>query len=293
MLVNVQRMQQQSSQMHRQLEASIASFRQWSSTQFKMINTNVRRFGGTVTGGFARQDPQQANNRRRAGAENEETRGGGLLAATLAPTPRFLSDLWDEYQFGLGGRKPARDFTATESGNSNQGIKQKYYRRKFVWLTIEKLIERGESKDSAIHKIRTAYGYRSSVTNIIECFIRDHKDGGTGHPNLINLRPYLRGGQHFRQARQARHQQEGQQAQQGTGRGHGRGRGRGRGYGRGHGSANFFAARRPATLQGNTQRMQALEEAAARVRADVGREVRPRDVVVPVVTAEEGARAEV
>ena len=113
MLVNVQRMQQQSSQMHRQLEASIASFRQWSSTQFKMINTNVRRFGGTVTGGFARQDPQQANNRRRAGAENEETRGDGLLAATLAPTPRFLSDLWDKYQFGLGGRKAARDFTAT------------------------------------------------------------------------------------------------------------------------------------------------------------------------------------
>ena len=52
----------------------------------------------------------------------------------------------------------------------------------------------------------------------------------------------------------------------------------------------------------NTERVHALEKAGSRVRADVGPEVRPRDVVVPVVAAEsvaaeeeeeEGATAEV
>ena len=277
-LVNMQRMSQQQSQMHRQLEASIASMRQWASNQFKQINTNVRRFGGTITGGFARQDPQQANNRRQANNQ-QEIRDDGIHPATLSPTPRFVSELWDEYMFGIGNRKPAKDFSPQESGSTRNGIKQKYYRRKFVWLTIEKMIDRGESKDSAIHKIRQVYGYRSSVTKIIEGLIDDHKNGGTGDPNLINLRPFLRGGQHFQQSR------GGGGGGRGTARS-GRG-GRGRGRGRG-----LFAPRGPATLQGNTQRIQALEEAGARVRADVGRELRPRDVVVPVVAAEEKEKEE-
>ena len=33
------------------------------------LNDNIRRFGGTIQGGFARQDPTQAANRRRALAE--------------------------------------------------------------------------------------------------------------------------------------------------------------------------------------------------------------------------------
>ena len=290
--------------MHRQLEASIASLRQWSSTQFKQINTNVRRFGGTLTGGFARQDPQQANNRRRA-TNQQEIRDDGIHPATLAPTPRFIADLWDEYMFGMGNRKPAKDFSPQESGNTRNGIKQKYYRRKFVWLTIEKMIDRGESKNSAIHKIRQVYGYRSSVTKIIDGLIDDHKNGGTGNPNLINLRPFLRGGQHFLQSRGGAGVVAAVAAGRGAGNvvaaagrgGRGRGRGNnGRGRGRGRGPTNIFAARQPATLQGNTQRVQALEAAGARVRADVGRQVRPMDVV-PVVAAEqeeeEGARAEV
>ena len=42
MLANVQRMQAHTLQMHTQLEASIASLRQWGGVQFKQLNNNVR-----------------------------------------------------------------------------------------------------------------------------------------------------------------------------------------------------------------------------------------------------------
>ena len=195
-LVNLQRTQQGQSQMHMQLEASISSLRQWAGVQFKLINTNVRRFGGTIQGAMTRQDPEQAATRRRATAQ-ETMQDDGLMPATLSSTPRTLAELWEEYQFGIGGRKPAKDFTRTESGNTVNGMKQKFYRRKFVWLTIELLIQRGDSRDTAIHKLRQVYGFQSSVTQIINYLIRDHANGGNGNPNLINLRPYLRGGAHF------------------------------------------------------------------------------------------------
>jgi Transcriptional activator of glycolytic enzymes len=112
----------------------------------------------------------------------------------LSPTPRTLAELWKEYQFGIGGSKPAKDWSSTERGNTRQGIKQKYYRRKMVWLTIEKLMERGHTRDAAINKIRSAYGWRCSVTQIINFIIANHQNGGHGHPNLIDLTPYLRTG---------------------------------------------------------------------------------------------------
>ena len=138
-------------------------------------------------------------------------------------------------------QKPANDFSPQESGNTRNGIKQKYYRRKFVWLTIEKMIDHGESKNSATHKIRQVYGYCSSVTKIIDGLIGDHKNGGTCNPNLINLRPFLCGGQHFLQSRCGAGVVAAGRgagivvAAAGRGGGCSRGRGNGRGRGRGRG----------------------------------------------------------
>jgi hypothetical protein len=62
---------------------------------------------------------------------------------------------------------------------------------------MEKLMATGMSRDAAINKIRSAYGWRCSVTQIINFIIANHQNGGHGHPNLVDLTPYLwNGGRH-------------------------------------------------------------------------------------------------
>jgi Transcriptional activator of glycolytic enzymes len=193
-LINVQALQQAVAQNHQQHSDAIASLREWAHNQFRLVNNNIRAHGGTIQGALARQDPQQQARRRRATDPQQQVQQEGTLPATLSPTPRTLAELWEEYQFGIGGRKPAKDWSSTERGNTRQGIKQKYYRRKMVWLTMEKLMATGMSRDAAINKIRQAYGWRCSVTQIINFIIANHQNGGHGHPNLVDLSPYLRTG---------------------------------------------------------------------------------------------------
>ena len=190
-LVNLQRIQQEEAQRHQQTMNSIASLQRWCRDQFRTVNNNIRAFGGTIQGAVARQDPHNQARRRQATDPQRQVQEGAL-PATLAHTPRTLAELWEEYQFGIGGRKPAKDFTSGERGNTQHGIKQKYYRRKFVWYTMEELIRRGDTRNSAINKIRGAYGWRCSVTQIINFLIHDFKDGGTGHANLVNISNRLR-----------------------------------------------------------------------------------------------------
>ena len=101
--------------------------------------------------------------------------------ATLSPNPRSLKELWLEYKYGLDGRKPAEHFT-TKKRNQNGKIKQKYYRRKIFWTCLSKMVRMGSTVDSAIEKVRQAYGFQLSVTKILEKMIEDRKTGG--HPNL-------------------------------------------------------------------------------------------------------------
>jgi Transcriptional activator of glycolytic enzymes len=193
--VNVQRLQQQQAQNHQQTMDSIASLRMWVSNQFRAVNGNIRAFGGTIPSALARQDPQQQARRQQAeDPEQQVQEEGDGRPATLAKQPRTIQELWTEYQFGIGGRKPAKDFSSTERGNMQFGIKQKYYRRKMIWWTVEELMKRGDSRQNAIKKIREAYGWRCSVTQIINFIIADHQNDKRGHPNLVDLSPRLRRG---------------------------------------------------------------------------------------------------
>ena len=194
LLINLQSLQRSVAENHQQMTQSVSSLRTWTQQQFRTVNTNIRSFGGTIQGALARQDPQQQARRRQATDPERQVEQEGTLPATLSPTPRTLAELWEEYQFGIGGRKPAKDWTATERGNRIHGIKQKYYRRKFVWWTMEELIRRGDTRNTAINKIRTAYGWRCSVTQIINFLIHDHGGERTGHANLVDLTPRLRRG---------------------------------------------------------------------------------------------------
>ena len=90
--------------------------------------------------------------------------------ATLMPTPRSLHDLWNEFQQGVGGRKPARLFSFSERGRS----KFKYCRRKIVWDLIAGLVRQGHTADAGIDRIYAVYGGQTSVTNIINGLQRDN-----------------------------------------------------------------------------------------------------------------------
>ena len=71
--------------------------------------------------------------------------------AVLGACPRTLSGLWDEYQNGVGGRKPAREFTRSERGQTN--VKFKYSRRLIVWKCIERLVDKGNTLSTAFTRI--------------------------------------------------------------------------------------------------------------------------------------------
>ena len=99
--------------------------------------------------------------------------------ATLGKNPKTLHSLWREFEEGLGGRKPAKMFTARERGK----VKQMYYRRKVVWDSVALLIRAGYTAQTAIDRIYETYGADQSVTNVIKAMLHDRQQGG-GHPNL-------------------------------------------------------------------------------------------------------------
>jgi hypothetical protein len=102
--------------------------------------------------------------------------GGGTATtvnnvATLSPTPRTLHMLWQEYTVGIGGRKPARQFTSAERGL----VKHRYSHRKYFWDVIDKLILRGFTAQVAIDGVYNRYGRELCVTKIIDRIKRDRR----------------------------------------------------------------------------------------------------------------------
>ena len=68
------------------------------------------------------------------------------MGANLLKCPRMLNDLWREYEVGMCGNKPAKDFTPHER-------EETYCRRKVFWHKVEELIRAGFTADEAIDKI--------------------------------------------------------------------------------------------------------------------------------------------
>ena len=152
------------------------------NSSLRVINLNLNR--------ILIQPPRQANRQQRNEIlENEVVNAANLAQineaaaqraqlATLSPCPRSLFDLWIEYTHGLGGRKAAKDFTMVERGKN----KCSYSRRKTFWDIVSNHINAGYTHATCIDKIKLCYGDKLSVTKILNCLIRDKKDGG--HPNL-------------------------------------------------------------------------------------------------------------
>jgi hypothetical protein len=147
-------------------------------------NANLaREAGGTVAGGVTRPGNEAgthnpavvtppANNRPRV-------TGPLVLGASLSAKPKSLHDLWTEWTHGLGGHKPASEFSQAERGGAN---KCTYCRRNCFWEVVCAHIRAGSDANSTITKIYAAYCKSWSVTKILKAMQADRKKGW--HPNL-------------------------------------------------------------------------------------------------------------
>jgi Transcriptional activator of glycolytic enzymes len=144
--------------------------RQAVMAQFRIVHTNIRRIAN------------QPNRRMQQAAEQQQqqqevVRLAPPLPAELSPMPKNLYDLWQEYQIGIAGRKPARNFTAQERGR----CKFKYCRRNFVWKLIVKLVNAGITAQAACDRIYNIYGEGASVTTIINKLKKDIQTNNLHH----------------------------------------------------------------------------------------------------------------
>ena len=127
----------------------------------RVINNTVRAYGGTIQGSLVRQ---RASNRAVSMAAQDEADQENIAPleevtpATLSNNSRSLVLLWQEYKFGINGRKPAEQFTLAE--RNRKPNKQKYYRRNMVWRTIARLVQAGLTAEVAVERIHRVYGAR-------------------------------------------------------------------------------------------------------------------------------------
>lgn len=144
-----------------ELRDSLEVFRNSTRDFMHRMNSNITRIGiqparvrRPDAGGAAVVEEEQ---------QNRDNVGGMDRTATLSRTPCDLHILWHEYEFGLGGRKPARLFTPAERGR----CKYLYHRRKVVWDQIASMIRAGHTAQSAIEYLYYQYGRDKPVTQII------------------------------------------------------------------------------------------------------------------------------
>ena len=133
----------------------------------------VRRTSGISNVGDAQA--RNGDNHRTEEEMNNIQIGGS--PAELSARPKNIYSLWHEYEFGLGNRKAAKEFTAIERGR----VKHIYCKRKIVWDVIANLVNGGWTSKRAIDKIYEVYG-SVSVTKIIAAMKQDKERGG--HPSL-------------------------------------------------------------------------------------------------------------
>ena len=186
-MVRINRLEQSNVQNQVGTSAAISELRGYLGNQLKIVNNNVRAYGGTIQGALVRQ---RASNRGTTilSGESDTNQVGPLAEVTparLSSNLRTLRALWNEYKFGIDGRKPAEHFSVQERTSSNS-LKQKYWRRNHIWKTIARLVRGGHSVDRAIVLIQNAYGFKTSVSKIIELMIRDRRTlPGGSHTGLL------------------------------------------------------------------------------------------------------------
>lgn len=121
--------------------------------------------------------------RSRGGAVQRFARPVDSRPAKLAPNVKGLGELWQEWEHGIAGSKPAKEWTKNETaGNSS------YSRRLPVWLLLERLIvSKKKLPAEAFRLLELFYGERTSITKM-GVLIRKQELNGSMPPALADLR---------------------------------------------------------------------------------------------------------
>ena len=173
-LIRLNRVENNQTQMQVGFNTQMSEMRNYMAGQFRVMNNNVRAYGGTIQGSLVRQrQSNRGTNLMFASQAGQAPPLVEISPATLSNNPGSLCELWREYEFGIDGRKPAKEFTRQERNVTLGGTKQKYYRRSHLWRMVEKLIRKGHDHQMACLKIRQVYGHDVSVTQILSGLIKD------------------------------------------------------------------------------------------------------------------------
>ena len=197
-VVQQRNLQRQLEQMQVAMHNMDQNSRVYMENKFRVLNNNIRRFGGTIQGGFVRQDPNRQaevrQERREAGAARANQPNFNPFQRRrrhwpkLTPNIKDLNLLWGEYQHGLVGQKAAKDWTREERGGGGDStVKQTYYRRNTIWKLQQHLVNKGMIIHAANMQIEATYGRGVSLTNISKAIVRDRRvysEQGGFHPNL-------------------------------------------------------------------------------------------------------------
>jgi len=113
--------------------------------------------------------------------EGATEQGQDTRPATLCANPRHLSMPWDECQNGVGGRLPARLFTAEQRGRCRSKCSQ----RKVFWDCMQRLIDNGCTTQTGLERISRVH--TGSATAKLKALLKDERRGG--HTNLCPFDP--------------------------------------------------------------------------------------------------------
>ena len=167
------------------MKNQILVLKETNSAMMMQMNASIRRLAmlpvsrviNTSTNVSTSQIIRDENEVYVLDAADNATRGRrGPIAygSTLCKCPTSLFILWQEYEFGVGGRKPAKNFNAQERGR----VKFNYCLRKHFWDLMNSMIRHGYTFNVAIDKIYSVYDRRNSATKILRAIQNDAKNGG-------------------------------------------------------------------------------------------------------------------
>ena len=100
--------------------------------------------------------------------------------AVLSKRPRTLYVLWQEYEFGIAGKKAAKLFNTGERGRNKHAL----CLQKPFWELVVTMICHGYTHNTAIDKIYEVYGNKS-VVHTLRLIRKDSRTGG--HDELSNF----------------------------------------------------------------------------------------------------------
>ena len=100
--------------------------------------------------------------------------------AQLRKNQRSLYALWNEFEFGVGSDKPAKDYNSRD----REANRYLYSKRKIFWDLVVLMVNRGREANDAIDSIYKHYGYKTPVSTIIK-HLQKERMNGTGYPQFL------------------------------------------------------------------------------------------------------------